>query len=166
MTALAEFVAYADEARAVIPPSRVSWAQSPFAWMRHHGPRTKSKMGRDIVRAWLRTRPVKWEESDDGVSHFTIAGHPVVVHLSLQGKEGMLEFANLREPGMGADLLLLIGIEPHRARIWAAYPRSMRELPSYKNDAPGYHNCSVDPDDPPEWLIERECWVAVNGGQP
>jgi len=158
VSGLDPFVGFCEKARGNIPPGKVSWDGSPFAWMRHHGPRTKSKLGRDIVREWLVSNGTEWTEAEDGVAHFVINRGLVVVHLALQGKEGLLEFANLREPGLGADSLLLVGIEPFRARIWRASPTTMSDLPHYTNDAPGYHNCSFDPDDPPSWLFEAEVW--------
>lgn len=164
MTHLAVFDRYAEEARRHIPPGRVDWSTSPFGWMRHHGPRTKSKLGRDIVEAWLRHEAearglAPWRTSDDGVSHFVVRDRSVVVHFAIQGKEGMLEFANLREPNMGADRLWLLGIEPRRVRLWSVLPSAMIGLPSYANDAPGYHNTSIDPDEPPEWAREIGVWV-------
>jgi len=162
---LDEFILYAEQARQLIPRGKVDWSSSPFAWMRHHGPRTKSKLGRDIVREWLKTRPLSWADSEDGVSHFTIDGRTVVVHLALLGKEGLLEFANLREPGLGVDALMLVGVEPERARIWWLRPEDVRGFHSYVNDAPGYHNVSIDPDEPPDWLTERARWD-TNGDDP
>jgi hypothetical protein len=156
---LSEFVRFTSEARERIPPSSVDWSDSPFAWMRHHGPRTKSKLGRDIVEAWLSARGVRWVVSEDGISHFVLPSFgAVVVHLALLGKEGKLEFANLRQPGLGADSLWLLGVEPLRVRLWGAKPSSVVNLPTYANDSPGYHHCSFDPEDPPAWMTPMDGW--------
>lgn len=162
---LDEFVGYAEVARQAIPRGKVDWAGSPFAWMRHHGPRTKSKLGRDIVREWLSARRIPFAEEEDELAHFLIGGRRVAVHLALLGKEGQLEFSQLREPGLGIDLMLLVGVEPGRARIWAVRPESVTDFPGYGIQRPGYHAASFDPDEPPEWLHEREAWDQ-NGDDP
>jgi hypothetical protein len=164
---LDEFVGFAETARQSIPSGRVDWSRSPLAWMRHHGPRTKSKLGRDIVREWLRARPaVAWAEPDeDELAHFVIGERAVVVHLAVLGKDGHFEFSQLREPGMGVDLMLLVGVEPERARIWAVRPDSVVDFPGYGIQKRGYHCASFDPEEPPDWLLERARWE-VNGDDP
>jgi hypothetical protein len=160
MPPLVEFERFTLAAREQIPPSSVDWSGSPFAWMRHHGPRTKSKLGQDIVQEWLVSRGIPWEASEDKVSHFVLPGHGrVVVHLALLGKEGKLEFANLREPGLGVTGLWLLGVEPLRSRLWGTKPSSVADLPTYVNDHPGYHHFAFDPEEPPEWMKLLEEWT-------
>lgn len=159
MSNLGEFAQFAQTARDQIPPSSVSWEGSPFAWMRPHSPRTKSKMAVDIAQAWLQARGVEWMLSDDTLSHFTLPRlGRVDVHLALLGKEGRFEFAQLREPGLGTDAIWLIGVEPLRVRLWGAKPSSVSHLPTYSIHKPGYHHCTFDPDDPPEWMKLIESW--------
>jgi len=156
---LFEFASFASTAREEIPPGKVSWNGSPFSWMRMHGPRTKNKLGRGIVREFLIKRGQEWVEAEEP-GHFEIPGYgTVVVHLGLQGKEGMLEFANLRQPGLGADRLWLIGVEPQRVRLWSVRPHDVVDLPVYVNDKPGYHHCSVDPEEIPTWMHQLEAWA-------
>jgi hypothetical protein len=118
---LQDFVGYADRARDQIPRGKVNWSDSPFAWIRHNGPRTKSKLGRDIVQEWFVAKGNEFAISDDGVSHFIVREKRTIVHLGLLSKEGVFEFAQLRAPGKGVDWMLLVGIEPHRARIWQGH---------------------------------------------
>ena len=159
MKDLFEFASFASTARDRIPSSKVDWSVSPFGWMRHHGPRTKSKMGRDIAQTWLEARGVKWEPSENGVAHlFVPEMGNVVVHLSLLGKEGLFEFSNLREPGLGTDAIWLIGIEPLRVRLWGVKPSSCVGLPTYSSDQPGYHHYNFDPEDPPQWMKLLDEW--------
>lgn len=158
MTALQEFSTLAAQARDKIPRGKVDWSDSPFAWMRHHGPRTKSKLGRDIVQAWFEARQTPFTESRNGVAHFKVAERHTIVHLALLSKEGVFEFAQLRAPGKGVDWMLLVGVEPHRARIWAVKPVDVVHLATYGTDAPGLHHCSFDPDEPPAWLTQVASW--------
>lgn len=157
MTALAEFSVLAATARDKIPRGKVDWSDSPFAWMRHHGPRTKSKLGRDIVQAWFESRQTPYAEIN-GIAHFRVAEKDTIVHFALLSKEGVFEFAQLRAPGNGVDWMLLVGVEPHRARIWAVRPSAVTHLATYVTDAPGLHHCSFDPDDLPEWLTLVASW--------
>lgn len=159
MRALHEFVVLADRAKDKIPQGKVDWSGSPFAWMRHHGPRTKSKLGKDIIREWLRSTGKPFQESDDEIAHFVVGGQRCVVHLALQGKEGMIEFSQLRSPDLGVDAMFLLGIEPWRARLWIAMPRNVVHLPGYGIQKDGYHHCSFLPEETPEWLKEINCWA-------
>ncbi len=156
---LSEFMRYADHARNKIPRGKVDWSDSPLAWIRHHGPRTKNKLARDIVEGWLSGRGFSYRESRDGVSHFLLnGGSRTIVLLGVLNKEGVLEFAQLRAPGKGVDAMLLLGVEPKRVRIWGARPQTVTHLPTYGTDAPGLHHCSFDPSDPPSWLQELARW--------
>src|SRR5215831_9907731 len=96
---LGRFSSYCHQAEAFITPSKVKWGDSPFLWMLHNGPRTKSKLGREIVRAWLEDTHTLYQDGDGGCHFILEDTRRVIVHLALQGKEGLLEFANLREPG-------------------------------------------------------------------
>lgn len=159
-----EFVLFAERARGTLTPGHVDWSSSPYGWMRANGPRSKSKLGKEIVKAWLKHTGVSFEipGSGDGDHHLVLGGYRYTIHLALQGKEGKLEFAMLREPGYGVDRVLLLGVEPARVRIWRAETMSMKGLPTYRRDATGFHNLTVDPDAVPSWLTEVARWEMIS----
>ena len=109
--------------------------------------------------AWLTESRVPFGLPGVGEDHhLTIGGERFTIHLALQGKEGKLEFAMLREPGYGVDRLLLVGVEPSRVRIWQTGAKRVTDLPRYKRDAVGFHNLTIDPDEPPAWLTQVAVW--------
>src|SRR5262249_9545566 len=75
---LERFAAYAARARSVIPPSKVDWSDSPFAWIRHNGPRTKSALAKAIVREWLADRGNTVTDGTGAFAHFAVGGAPMM----------------------------------------------------------------------------------------
>ena len=144
----------------MLAPGTVDWSSSPYGWMRTNGPRSKSKLAKEIVTEWLRVNRVGFQlpKPGEGDHHLAIGRDRYTIHLALQGKEGKLEFAMLREPGYGVDKVMLLGVEPLRVRVWRADCWWMKDLPTYRRDAQGFHNLSVDPDNVPTWLTEMARW--------
>lgn len=160
MSSLQEFVPIALGARDVITPGKVDWTDSPFAWMRHHAPPTKSAMAQRIVCDWLRLRGQGFVELDEKTepAHLLVGGKKIAIHFALLDNTGHFRYSQLREPGLGVDLMLMLGIEPRRVRMWICRPVSVGHLPTYRESARGLHSLSFDPEDVPDYLVEVGRW--------
>lgn len=93
-----------------------AWASSRWAWIRSLPPASKGAVGVRLAREWLAVNGAVCTASVNSDADLVADGVRVEVKLSCRWADGTFRFQQLRDQDW--DVLVAIGVEPDRVRIW------------------------------------------------
>ncbi len=129
------------------------WNNSPFEGIVRLPPRSKGKLGSDLVQAWLLSKGMSFERARGSGELLVIQGARVSIKFSTLWANGNYRFQQIR--GSGCDYVLCLGISPFDAHCWV-FPRDFivaRATPQHRGSRIADYWLLVDPSDPPEWSL-------------
>lgn len=128
-----------------------TWNNSPFEWILRLPPRSKGKLGGDLVGAWLLSKGTPFKKSGDSSEMLVINGVRFSVKFSTLWANGSYRFQQIR--GSGYDYVICLGISPFNAHCWIMdrkYAIS-KAKPQHRGSRTADYWIAVNPAQPPEW---------------
>lgn len=136
----------------------MSWAGSPFAWIKSRPSRQIGKIGEQLVAGFFAAKNFDVAKSPDSEADRIIGGVRVEIKFSTLWKAGSYKFQQLRDQNYHIGIWL--GIAPFNAHCWIV-PKSIMmekwrsgEIRSQHGGRAGRDTAwlTVDPNDVPQWL--------------
>ena len=136
----------------------LSWAGSPFAWIKSRPSRQRGKIGEQLVAGFFAAKNFDVAKSPDSEADRIIGGVRVEIKFSTLWKADSYKFQQLRDQNYHIGIWL--GIAPFNAHCWIV-PKSVMmqkwrsgEIRSQHGGSAGRDTAwlTVDPNDVPQWL--------------
>lgn len=102
------------------------WRDSPFRWMVEGvPPRTKGKIGEELVAAWCAGKGFSVAPSGDSEADLIIEGRRIEIKLSMLWESGIFKFQQLRDQNY--EYAICLGISPFDVQCWIMSKELLRE---------------------------------------
>lgn len=92
------------------------WKNSPFEWIAHLPPRSKSKIARQILLRWLENEKVSIKRAEGINENLIIGKKTIAIKNSMLWKSNVYRFQQIRTEG--PDYLICFGISPKNVHCW------------------------------------------------
>lgn len=113
------------------------WENSPFKWITTLAPRTKGKVGEEIISHWLVSNGFTVEHSPDTEADRIVCNKRVEIKFSTLWEDGKFAFQQIRDQNY--HFMIMVGLAPSYARCWVFLKAEIMRLWKDVNMIMGQH---------------------------
>jgi site-specific DNA-methyltransferase (adenine-specific) len=127
------------------------WKDSPFEWVLQLPPRSKGKLARNLVLAWLTNNKLYPERSRVSSETLIINDTQYAIKFSMLWKDGVYQFQQIKS--QGPDYIICFGISPSVAHCWIFEKQYAIKngKQQHKGASGAEYWLSINPDNIPVW---------------
>lgn len=128
------------------------WKDSPFEWVLQLPPRSKAKLGREILTPWLINNGIEVRKPKSSSETLTLNGVDFAIKFSLLWKNQVYQFQQIKSSG--PENIICFGISPNQVHCWVIDKKTAISNGSsqHKGANGSEYWVEIDPHNLPAWI--------------